>query len=245
MRMVDAFSTPIVGSMPSSLLAVTFDAQDPVRVARFWADMLGRDVVETSKGALLRGDGTQLGLRFAPYPTKRAGPNRVHLHLTSTSDADQQHTVEAALGRGARHLDVGQRPEEGHVVLADPGDNEFCVIEPDNSFLAGCGFIGELACDGSREVGLFWSQALGWPLVWDQDRETAIQSPLGGTKIAWGGTSVTPPLSTVRQRFDLTSTKGDARSEIERLICLGATRLDENTLSDPDGNEFRLLDLDD
>ena len=27
---------------------------------------------------------------------------------------------------------------------------------------------------------------MGWPLVWDQDEETAIQSPLGGTKIAWG-----------------------------------------------------------
>ncbi len=32
-----------------------------------------------------------------------------------------------ALGLGAGHLDVGQRPEEGHVVLADPDGNEFCV----------------------------------------------------------------------------------------------------------------------
>jgi len=245
MRMADAFSTPIVGSMRSSLLAVTFDAQDPARLARFWAVMLGRNVVETSKGALLPGNGTQLGLRFAPHPAEKAGSNRVHLHLTSNSVADQQHTVATALDLGARHLDVGQRPEEGHVVLADPGDNEFCVIEPDNSFLAGCGLIGELACDGSREVGLFWSQALGWPLVWDQDQETAIQSPLGGTKIAWGGPSVTPPLATVRQRFDLTSIEGHARSEIERLISLGATRVDENTLADPDGNELRLLDPDD
>lgn len=55
--------------------------------------------------------------------------------------------------------------------------NEFCVIEPGNAFLAGCGFLGEVACDGSREVGLFWSDVLGWPPVWDQDQETAIQSP--------------------------------------------------------------------
>ncbi len=33
-----------------------------------------------------------------------------------------------ALELGARHLDVGQRPEEGHVVLADPDGNEFCVL---------------------------------------------------------------------------------------------------------------------
>ncbi|MGH3368116.1 MAG: VOC family protein, partial [Nocardioidaceae bacterium] len=29
---------------------------------------------------------------------------------------------------GARHIDIGQRPEEGHVVLADPEGNEFCVL---------------------------------------------------------------------------------------------------------------------
>jgi hypothetical protein len=224
---------------------VTFDAQDPARVAAFWADMLGRNVIETNDGALLPAEGTQLGLGFTRCPTKKAEANRVHIHLTSTSDADQQHTVDKALGLGARHLDVGQRPDEGHVVLADPGDNEFCVIEADNSFLAGCGFLGELACDGSREVGIFWSRALGWPLVWDQDQETAIQSPLGGTKIAWGGPSATRPVPTVRQRFDLTSTEGGPRREMERLISLGATRLDDGTLADPEGNEFRLLDLDD
>jgi glyoxalase superfamily protein len=58
--------------------------------------------------------------------------------------------VARALELGARHLDVGRLPEEGHVVLADPEGNEFCVIEPGNGFLAGCGFIGALACDGSQ-----------------------------------------------------------------------------------------------
>jgi catechol 2,3-dioxygenase-like lactoylglutathione lyase family enzyme len=244
MPMKDALCTPSVGSMASELLAVTFDSQDPARVAAFWADMLGRDVVETNEGAHLPGDGTQVGLGFARCRTQKVGPNRVHLHLTSTSDADQQHSVDKALGLGARHLDIGQRPEEGHVVLADPDNNEFCVIEANNSFLAGCGFLGELACDGGREVGLFWSQALGWPLVWDQDQETAIQSPRGGTKAAWGGPSATP-VTTVRQRFDVTCTDRDKRSEIERLISLGATPLDDSTMADPGGNEFRLLELDD
>ncbi len=229
----------------SRLLAVTFDAQDPARVAAFWADMLGREAIEREDGVLLPAEGTQLGLGFAPNPMKKVGANQVHLHLTSTSDTDQQHIVDKALGLGARHLDVGQRPEEGHVVLADPGDNEFCVIEPDNSFLAGCGFLGELACDGGREVGVFWSRALGWPLVWDQDQETAIQSPLGGTKIAWGGASTTRPDPAVRQRFDLTCPEGGLRREVERLVSLGATRLAGGALADPGGNEFRVLDLGD
>lgn len=61
---------------------------------------------------------------------------------------------------------------------------------PANIFLAGCGFLGEVSCDGTREVGLFWRDALGWPLVWDQDEETAAQSPRGGTKVSWGGSPV-------------------------------------------------------
>lgn len=118
------------------------------------------------------------------------------------------------------------------------------MIEPDNSFLAGCGLLGELACDGSREVGLFWSQALGWPLVWDQDQETAIQSRLGGTKVAWGGSSVSAHTTPQRQCFDLTLVDGDVPTETARLISLGATRIDDHTLADPDGNEFRLFNHD-
>ena len=233
--------------MPLRLLTVTFDARDPARLARFWAGMLGREVVEDAGAAFLPGSDTQLSLRFVASRVEKAAPNYLHLHLTSTSRTDQQHMVAAALRLGARHIDVGQRPEEGHVVLADPEGNAFDVIEPGNAFLAGCGLLGELACDGTREVGLFWSEALGWPVVWDQNEETAIQSPHGGTKVAWGG----PPLDSKevrnRQRFDLAPpVHGDQQAEVDRLIALGATRLhgDEDgtvALVDPDGNEFRVL----
>ena len=231
----------------SRLLTVTFDAQDPARLAQFWAGMLGREVAEVADAVLLPGTDTQLSLRFVPNRAERMGPNRrVHLHLTSTSHPDQQHTVATALGLGASHLDVGQRPEEGHVVLADPEGNEICVIEPGNAYLAGCGLLGELACDGTREVGLFWSEALGWPLVWDQDQETAIQSPHGGTKIAWGGPPLAPKEVPNRQRFDLAPVGGDQQAEVDRLVSLGATRLETGAdgavvLADPDGNEFRVI----
>jgi hypothetical protein len=110
-------------------------------------------------------------------------------------------------------------------VLADLEGNEFCVIEPGNSYLAGCGFLGELACDGNRQVGLFWAEALGWPLVWDQDQETAIQSPHGGTKVAWGGPPVASKLGRNRQRFYLTLRDDDLMAEVDRLVEVGATRL--------------------
>ncbi|MER7459141.1 VOC family protein [Micromonospora sp. NPDC126480] len=231
--------------MLSRLLSVTFDARDPARAARFWAGLLDREIVEDSGGLLLPGDDTQVGLRFAPTREELVRPNRIHLHLTSAAPDDQQRTVATALRLGGSHLDVGQRPEEGHVVLADLEGYAFCVIEPGNNFLAGCGFLGELACDGTREVGLFWSAALGWPLVWDQDEETAVQSPYGGTKVAWGGPPVAPKTGRNRQRFDLAPAGGDQRAEVDRLVALGATRLGAGAdgtveLADPDGNEFCL-----
>ncbi len=228
--------------MSSRLVAVTLDAHDPGGLAAFWGGLLGREVVREANGALLPGDERQVGLRFVDAATEKTGLNRVHLHLTSKTPADQQRIVAAALRLGGRHVVVGQLPEEGHVVLGDPEGNEFCVIEPGNSFLAGCGFLGEVACAGSREVGLFWRDALGWPLVWDQDEETAVQSPAGGTKVAWGGQSPSPEPARNRQRFDLAAP--DLSEEVARLVALGASRLADRdggaVLADPDGNEFFL-----
>jgi Glyoxalase-like domain len=229
--------------MPSRLVAVSFDAHDPAGLVAFWAGMLGREIVGEDSGAALVGDDTQVGLRFiAAVATEKSGPNRLHLHLTSSTLEDQRHTVETALRLGGRHLDVGQLPEEDHVVLADPEGNEFCVIEPGNNFLAGCGFLGEVSCDGTREVGLFWRDALGWPLVWDQNEETAVQSPRGGTKVSWGGPPVAPNHGRNRQRFDLAAP--DLAAEVNRLVALGATKLGDRDggveLADPDGNEFSI-----
>jgi hypothetical protein len=224
----------------SDLEAVTFDVAAPSVVAAFWSELLRRDVVAEPDGALVPGDSTQVGLRFVTAGTEQAGAPRLHLHLTSASPEEQQQTVETALRLGGRHLDVGQDPDAAYVVLADPGDNPLCVIEPGNSFLAGTGFLGEVTCDGTRDVGLFWRDALDWRLVWDENEETSIQSPLGGTKVSWGGPPVAPRRGRNRQRFDLLTTDHD--HELTRLLALGATRLADLAggveLADPDGNEF-------
>jgi len=214
-------------------------------VARFWAELLGREVVDEDDSVLLPGDESQVGLRFVGATTTlKVGLNRLHLHLTSASPEEQRATVEKTLSLGGCHLDVGQLPEERHVVLSDPGGNEFCVIEAGNSFLAGCGPLGEVACDGSREVGVFWHEVLEWPLVWDQDQETAIQSTGGGTKLAWGGPPVAPKHGRNRQRFELAA--ADLENEIARLTSLGAARLADVAegveFADPDGNEFRIVE---
>ena len=237
--------------MTSQLLALCFDANDPLGLARFWAGVLGWEMADDPGDdiALLPSDDTGFRIRFLPTQEPKASKNQMHFDLTNTSLEDQQHTAAKALELGARHIDVGQRPEEPHVVLADPEGNEFCVIEPGNSFLADCGFIGALACDGSQEVGYFWSEALGWPLVWDQDQETATRSPYGGPKITWGGPPFTPKTGKNRLHFDLAPTvDADLHAEVDRLVALGATRIDIGqgetssvAMVDPDGNEFCVL----
>ncbi|GAA5155924.1 VOC family protein [Nocardioides marinquilinus] len=226
--------------MACELVAITFDVDDPVGVARFWAALLGREVVDDALGLRVLGTAAQVGLGFERATTPRGeAPELVHLHLTSDG-VGQDTTVARVLDLGGRHLDVGQRPEEGHVVLADPAGDALCVLEEGNRFTAGCGPLGEVACDGLREVGVFWSEALGWPLVWDDDGETAVQSPHGGTKIAWGGPPVAPRAGRGRQRFTLLAV-GDHGAEADRLVSLGATRSADGGLADPAGDELVLL----
>ena len=125
-------------------------------------------------------------LAFEAADLPRSGLNQIHFHLTSyTASQEVERRSRARAGRHAPR----RRPDAGrdHVVLADPEGNEFCVIESGNNWLAGTGFLGELAADGTREVGVVWAAALDWPLVHDDDGETAIQPPEGGFKIAWGG----------------------------------------------------------
>jgi predicted enzyme related to lactoylglutathione lyase len=237
--------------MTCQLVALGIDASNPLRLARFWSGLLGWALADDLDDgiALQPNDDTGFLIRFPATDEAKTAQNRMHFDLTSTSLADQQRKVARARQLGARPIDVGQRPEEEHVVLADPEGNEFCVIEPGNSFLADCGFIGALAGDGTQEVGYFWSETLDWPLVWDQDQETAIRSPRGGPKITWGGPPLMPKTGRERLRFDIAPpVGGDQQTEVDRLVALGATRIDVGlgaadrvALADPDGNEFSVL----
>src|SRR6266511_3957102 len=173
--------------MRSQLFALCFDADEPRRLAQFWSGLLGWESTDDPGGGvvLLPSDDTGFRIRFLPTQERKLGQNRMHFDLTSTSLEEQQQTVAKALGLGAQHIDIGQLPEEGHVVLADPEGNEFCVIKAGNN-------------------------RLHFDLV--------------------------PPVD------------GDQRAEVDRLLSLGATRIDIGqgevswvVLADPDGNEFCVL----
>lgn len=238
--------------MSLRLVALCVDANDPLGLARFWAEALRWEVAdETAEEIrLVPTDGTRFRMDFMPFPEPKVGPNRLHIDLTSTSLDDQRDSVARLVELGARHIDIGQRPDEGHVVLADPEGNEFCVIEPGNSFLADCGRLGSITCDGTRKVGYFWSAALAWPLVWDQDEETAIRAPDGtGPLITWGGPPLPPKLGKNRLYLEVAPLdQAEQHAEVDRLVALGATRVDIGqgdvdwvVMADPDSNEFCVL----
>ena len=239
--------------MTCELVTLCIGANDPPRVARFWAGLLERETADDGLTLLPR-EPAPFEVRVLPTREPKTRQNQLHLDLTSASTEQQHRTIATVLELGGRHIDIGQDPLDDHDVLADPEGNELCVIPPGNAFLAGCGFIGALNGDGLRDVGHFWSRALGWPLVWDQDEETAIQSPDGGPKMSWGGPPVTPKTGRNRLHLHVAPRGGDdLQAEVDRLVSLGATRLDAGTdeddhgsghdvervaMADPGGNEF-------
>jgi predicted enzyme related to lactoylglutathione lyase len=238
--------------MSLELVALCVDARDPLGLARFWAEALRWEVGDDTGGrvSLVPTDVTSFRMDFLPVVTPKLGPNRHHLDLTTTSLDDQQDSAARLVELGGGHIDIGQRPEEGHLVLADPEGNELCLIEPTNRFLADCPRMGAISGDGSMEVGHFWSAALDWPLVWDQDEETAIQAPDGtGPKITWGGPPLAPKLAKNRFHLEVAPRAGaDRQTEIDRLVALGASRVDGGpagvdrvAMLDPDGNELCVL----
>lgn len=188
--------------MPIRLESVMFRSPEPEKAAAFWAGVLHRDLEVDGDGILLAGTPTQVGVRFGVGRAHPEVKNRVHLHL-SLAELTQREMVTAAKNAGGRLLGSGNVPANSYAVMADPIGDEFCVIEDENSYLAGCGPLGEVTCEGTRASGLFWSVALGWPIVWDEGEETAIQSPAGGTKLAWSGNEVEPARDPSRQAFVL------------------------------------------
>jgi predicted enzyme related to lactoylglutathione lyase len=95
----------------------------------------------------------------------------------------------------------------------------------------------------------FWTRALGWTVLSERDREIVI-GPDDHAPVGMCFMPVDEP-KTVKNRLhlDLTTTAEDRDQEIERLIALGARRVDIGqtgkeswtVLADPEGNEFCVI----
>ncbi|MGO4301625.1 VOC family protein [Leifsonia sp. RAF41] len=222
--------------------SVTFRSGDPEADASFWGALLGRTPQVDDDGILLPGDDRQVALRFAAGDAHGAERNRLHLHL-SRAGRLQAEVIAASVEYGARLRGNGHVPNGSYAAMADVVGDEFCVIEDENAYLAGAGPLGEVACEGTRATGIFWSRALGWPVVWDVGEEVAIQAPAGGTKLAWSGEPIEAGKPTDRQYFSLIAPPKGLDGEIARLTGLGArdavsSPSGATTIRDPDGVAF-------
>jgi hypothetical protein len=95
-------------------------------------------------------------------------------------------------------------------------------------------------------LGEWWRQALGWVLVDSDDDEVEIrpsEDRLPGLLFVR-----VPEPKTIKNRLHLDFRGDDRDAEVERLLGLGATKVDIGqgeqswvVLADPEGNEFCVL----
>ncbi len=122
--------------------SVVVDCRDVAAQSRWWASALDwRVVYESADEVVLvpphavdsardippleRGP----GLIFVPVPEGKTVKNRLHIDLAPSPDTGQDVEVRRLEALGARRVDVGQEPADvSWVVMADPEDNEFCVL---------------------------------------------------------------------------------------------------------------------
>lgn len=124
------------------LSAVVVDAVDPARLAAFWAEAFGSDVVggtgEVGETVApeVAWPASPPALRFAPGGGPKPVKNRLHLDLTTADVDDLRGEADRLVGAGATLLhpsDIGYRRDEwpdDHRVLRDPEGNELCLQAP-------------------------------------------------------------------------------------------------------------------
>ncbi len=243
--------------MPTRLVHLVWDANDPAALARFWASALGwvigdaaEDEVDVWPAGYHYPDPAAVPLVFVPVPEAKTGKNRVHLDLASSSLADQAEQVARLRDLGASPADIGQG-DVPWVVLTDPEGNEFCVLEPWDGY-RDTGPVAAILtdCADPAALGRFWTEAAGYPVAWAKDYITGLRAPAGvGPYLEF---LRVPDPKTVKNRLhpDIAPYPGqDPAAEVTRLRQLGAVPAhvgqagDENwtVLADPEGNEFCVL----
>ena len=102
-------------------------------------------------------------------------------------------------------------------------------------------------CADPERLAEFWCAVLGWQVIDRDEQDVEIGDGGAGPTILF---EVVPEAKTMKNRLhlDLRALDGDQAAEVERLIALGARRVDIGqgdvrwvVLADPEGNEFCVL----
>src|SRR5689334_20206505 len=81
MAALSAERSPLdLNTMPCHLVALSVDANDPLRLARFWAGVLDWELADEPDGGvvLLPSDDTGFRIEFFPTQAQKVGRNRMH-----------------------------------------------------------------------------------------------------------------------------------------------------------------------
>lgn len=117
--------TEVFPDYPDVVLgAVIVDCTDPMKVASFWSELLGRKMVVPDEHwvNLEWAPRFAVGMSFQRVPEEKAGKNRLHIDVFCTSVEQTAQRAEQLGGRRATGYG-GQA-----LVMLDPEDNEFCLV---------------------------------------------------------------------------------------------------------------------
>ncbi len=107
-------------------------------------------------------------------------------------------------------------------------------------------------CLDPPRLAAFWAEALGWRITFDESDEVIIEPPAGSREDGVSPDIVflrVPDERVTKNRLHLDLRPRDQNGEVQRLLGLGATRVDVGqpsdctwvVLGDPEGNEFCVL----
>lgn len=112
---------------------LVLDARNPELLARFWCEVLGYVELERVDASIKIGmpgigfGGPQPRIVIDQPTEPKVGKLRLHVDVSAT-DRNQEEEVERLLAAGARLVDIGQTGDEPWQVLADPEQNELCLL---------------------------------------------------------------------------------------------------------------------
>ena len=239
---------------------ITFAAENPERLAGFWAELLdGYSAEQVGESWRAAGDGPQLFFNR----TKKSPTIELPIHL-DVNVPDFEAERERLLGLGAKLVETKSHTigelSETWTVMRDPEGNGFCVQSPPKTEARRIGNV-TFSCAEPVALGRFWAAALGWPdepidegfikqlldAGWDEHERDSFyvtrETPTSRPRLLFQRREKSRPAS---YPIHLDLQADDREGDIERLTGLGATVEDTKSdgertwtvMRDPESNPF-------
>ncbi|MEU7475853.1 VOC family protein [Lentzea sp. NPDC042327] len=114
--------------MAARITELVLDCTDPERLAAFWCEVLGYEVVDREDVLVeIAPPDRRTTLLFLKNPDRKLQKLRLHIDVRAT-DREQDEELARLLELGATRVDIGQGEDVSWYTLADPEGNEFCLL---------------------------------------------------------------------------------------------------------------------